>query len=261
MIDAGDGPVLLLLHAFPCDSRMWQPQARAAADAGWRALALDLPGFAGSALPQGEPSMEAVAASVLGELEGRDVSRVVVAGVSLGGYVAMELVRQRPSMIAGLVLCDTKATADSQEARDNRERLARMVDEAPGDCGRILEQAVLPGLLGGTTRAERPDTVALVRGWLNEAPAATVAWYQRAMGRRPDSLRDLADLGAPTLLVWGEEDALSPRSEQEAMLQSLGDARLVVVPRAGHLANVEDPDAVSRPLVEYLRVVRGPRHA
>ena len=139
--------------------------------------------------------------------------------------------------------------------------LARMVEESPDECGRILEQAVLPGLLGDTTRAERPDVVARVRGWLEEAPATTVAWYQRAMAGRPDSLRDLAALDAPTLIVWGEEDVLSPRSEQESMLDCLGDARLVVVPGAGHLANLEDPDAVSRPLVEYLRVVQGPRHA
>lgn len=257
----GDGPVVVLLHAFPCDGRMWEPQAQRIAAAGWRVLVPDLPGFGQSPLLADDPDLAPVADAVLAELDARDISRAIVGGVSLGGYVAMAIVRARPSLLAGLALCDTKASADGEEARANRERLALLAVEAGPEVGRVLEQAVLPGLLGDTTRASRPEAVARVRGWLADADAETVAWYQRAMARRPDSVADLADADLPTLVVWGEEDALSDRSEQDRMTAAVSDATLVVVPGVGHLANVEAPDAVSSALVQYLEVVRGPRHA
>lgn len=259
--DLGDGPVLVLLHAFPCDGRMWLPQADAAVAEGWRVLVPDLPGFGRSPLLACDPALDAVADAVLGALDERDASRVVLGGISLGGYVSMAIARTRPECVAGLVLCDTKATADGDAARENRERLARMVEDAPEETARILEQAVLPGLLGDTTRAQRPEVVDLVRGWLEAAPAETVAWYQRAMALRPDSQQALRDLDVPTVVVWGEEDALSGRAEQDVMIACGSDAELAVVTGAGHLSNVEDPAAVSAALVSFLRVARGPRHA
>lgn len=259
--DSGDGPVLVLLHAFPCDGRMWEPQAAAATGEGWRVLVPDLPGFGDSALPAAAPSLDTVADLVVDALDERDVSRCVLGGISLGGYVSMAIARRRPDLVAGLVMCDTKATADGEAARENRERLACMCEDAPDDTARILEQAVLPGLLGDTTRADRPEVVERVRGWLGDASAEAVAWYQRAMAGRPDSQQVLRDLDVPLLVVWGEEDALSGRAEQDLMLACSSDAVLAAVSGAGHLSNVEDPRAVSTALVEYLRVVRGPRHA
>jgi pimeloyl-ACP methyl ester carboxylesterase len=259
--DIGDGPVLVLLHAFPCDGRMWEPQAAAAAAAGWRVLVPDLPGFGESSLVPGHPSLPIVAESVIAMVEERGVDRYVVGGVSLGGYVAMELLRARPTMLAGLILCDTKASADGPDARANRERLAGLALAAGEEVGRLLEQAVLPGLLGDSSRANRPEVVERVRGWLHDADSAAVAWYQRAMAERPDSLATIADVDLPTLVVWGEEDALSDRAEQDRMVGAVSDGSLVVVPAAGHLANVEDPESVSAAIVRFLGAVRGPRHA
>jgi pimeloyl-ACP methyl ester carboxylesterase len=236
---------------------MWEPQARAAVDRGWRVLIPDLPGFGASALPEAEPSLEVVAAQLLDELELRGIDRCVLGGVSLGGYVAMALLRGRPELVAGVLLCDTKATADPEPARENRERLALLCLADPEETPRILEQAVLPGLLGDTTRASRPEVVDRVRGWLGSARADSVAWYQRAMAARPDSLAVLAELDVPVLVVWGEEDALSPRGEQDLMVAAAAEADLVVVPGAGHLANVEDPPAVSVALERLLSVVEG----
>ncbi len=159
------------------------------------------------------------------------------------------------------MLCDTKASADGDAARANRERLAGLVLEAPDDTARVLEQAVLPGLLGETTRSTRPDVVERVRGWLGSASADSVAWYQRAMAARPDSVDDIAGIDLPTLVVWGDEDALSDRAEQDLMVGAPSDARLEVVAGAGHLANVEDPEAVTGALLGFLATVRGPRHA
>lgn len=250
--DLGAGPVVLLLHAFPCDGRMWAPQAEELVDDGWRVIVPDLPGFGRSPLLDGPPSLDAVATRLLHWLDGEGIDRCVLGGVSLGGYVAMALLRARPDVANRLLLCDTKATEDAEPARENRERLARRCLESPGETGRILEQAVLPGLLGDTTRADRPAVVDLVRGWLHEVDADTVAWYQRAMAARPGSLELLGGLDLPTLVLFGDEDVLSPAAEQELMLAAMSQARRVEVSGAGHLANVEVPARVASEIRRFL---------
>jgi pimeloyl-ACP methyl ester carboxylesterase len=257
--DIGDGPVVVLLHAFPCDGRMWEPQAVGLAEAGWRVLVPDLPGFGRSAALEGPPSLDAVAHRIVEHLDLAGIDRCVVGGISLGGYVTMALMRIRPDLLAAAILCDTKASADSEQARESRERLARMCLETPDECGRILEQAVLPGLLGDSSRAGRPEAVRAVTGWLYQADATAVAWFQRAMAGRPDSIPTLTSWTKPTLVVWGAEDGLSPRTEQDLMMQALSDADLAVVPGAGHLSNVEDPRAVTEAMRAFLAVVRGPQ--
>ncbi len=252
MRDVGEGPVVLLLHAFPCDGRMWQPQADALVASGWRVLTPDLPGFGKSALLSAEPSVDAVARALHSWLDDRGIAEYALGGVSLGGYLAMAMLRARPGAVSALMLCDTKATADTEAARENRERLARTCLESPVETGRILEAAVLPGLLGDTTRARRPEVVALVRGWLHDASAAAVAWYQRAMAGRPDSLGLLSGLEAPVLILSGDEDALSPGAEQDLMHQAMPHAHRVEVAGAGHLANVELPERVAAEMQAFL---------
>ena len=257
--ELGTGPVVVLLHAFPCDSRMWEPQAQALAASGCRVLAYDLPGFGASALPAAMPSLDAVAEVVVADLALRGVDRAVLAGVSLGGYLAMAMVRAQPELVAALVLCDTKATADGEQALANRERIAAAVEAEPSSVARILEQAVLPGLLGETTFRDRPEVVEQVRGWLRAADATTVAWYQRAMAGRPDSRAALEAAALPTLVVRGDEDALSSLAEADILVGTSPDATLLAVPGAGHLANVEDPSAVTEAVVRFVEIVTGPQ--
>ena len=246
------GQVVVLLHAFPLDHRLWQQQATRLTGLGFTVITPDLPGFGGTALLDTAPSLEAVADHVLAQLDGQGIDRCILGGVSLGGYVTMAMLRTRPAIADGAVLCGTKATADGDQARANRERLAQLVLDTPRDCARVLEQAVLPGLLGDTSRAERPAVVTQVRDWLGDAPAETVAWYQRAMAVRPDSLDVLAGVEVPALVVWGAEDALSPRAEQDLMIDVLPAGRLDVIESAGHLALIERPDAVGDAIVRFV---------
>lgn len=257
--ELGAGPTVVLLHAFPCDGRMWLPQARAVAEAGHRVLVADLPGFGSSPLIDSEPSLEAVAERLIAELGIRGIDRYVLGGVSLGGYVAMALLRMAPEQVAALILCDTKATADGETARVNRERLAASVDAAPAGTARILEQSVLPGLLGEKTFRERPAVVELVRGWLRDAPPASVSWYQRAMAGRPDSTAALTAAALPMLVLRGEQDALSSAEEARIMCATSAESQIVQVPDAGHLANVEAPEAVTEAVCGFLRLVTGPQ--
>ena len=255
--DEGGGPAVVLLHAFPLDHRMWDGQFRGLVDAGWRVLAPDLPGFGASELPDAEPSLTAVVDALIASLLDRGIDRCVVVGLSVGGYLAMEWLRRRPEMLAGVVLCDTKATADSQSARAARQGMADEIDREPSRTSQILRERVLPALVGETTLRERPKVVSALGEWINGAPAATVAWIQRAMANRQDSMSTLREAMLPILIVWGEEDALSPQSEQSAMLEALRDGRIVVIPATGHLSALEDPEPVTRAIVEFLASVRG----
>lgn len=247
---------VVLLHAFPLDHRMWAHQVDALAESGARVIAADLPGFGGTQLPDGEPGLGIVATRLLDDLAGLGIDRAIVAGLSLGGYVAMAMLRIRPGLFEAAILCDTKASADSPDAVRNRIRLAEAVSADPAHCGRILRQAIIPGLLGPTTQGSRPAVVERVAGWLDQAEPSTVAWYQRAMAARPDAHEVLRTLQAPALVLWGDEDTLSPEPEQRSMLGALAHGHQAVIPGAGHLSAVEDPDAVSRALLQFLSTIQ-----
>lgn len=250
--DHGTGRPLLLLHAFPCDGTLWSEQVAPCQKAGWRTLVPDLPGFGASALPPGEPGLEVVVEEVARAVLDLGLESIVVGGVSLGGYVAMGLVRRHPALVSALVLCDTKASADSADARAGRERLAGLCEAEPDQTGRILGQAVLPGLLGSTTRETRPEVVERTRGYLDRVDARAVAWYQRAMAQRPDSHAALREWSGPALVLWGAEDALSPDEEQERLLSALPGSRGARIPEAGHLAIIEDPRAANAAILDFL---------
>lgn len=243
---------IAFLHAFPCTGEMWAPQVAVVEAAGWRALAPDLPGFGAESLPSAAPDLDVVADHVVEILTRDDDGPWTVAGVSLGGYVVMNLMRRYPELLDRVLLCDTKATADGEEARGNRERLAGMCEAPDAEVSRILEQAVLPGLVGTTTHEERPEVVERVRRWLASADGRSVAWYQRAMAARPDSVEVLSGFTAPALVIWGEEDALSPAPEQAVMTSALRDVTEVVIPGVGHLVNVEAPALASAAIISFL---------
>jgi pimeloyl-ACP methyl ester carboxylesterase len=251
-------PAVVLLHAFPLDKRLWDDVVGPVAESGWDVVVPDLAGFGesrfGEGGPDAEPSLAHFAHAVLAILDRIGVSNAVVCGLSLGGYVAMELVRQDPSRIAGLALVDTKATADDDDARANRLRVADQVLAARST--EALARAMLPNLLGATTQATRPEVVEKVRGWIHETDPQAVAFAQRAMAARPDSLADLATLRVPSLVVYGEEDTLSPNAEQLLMVKALRDARIVTVPAAGHLTAVESPALLADALVSFLTAVQ-----
>ncbi|MEY9967701.1 pimeloyl-ACP methyl ester carboxylesterase [Streptacidiphilus sp. MAP12-16] len=243
--EAGSGTPLVLLHAFPLSARMWQNQLDELPGSDGseaRVLAVDLRGFGGTDLGTDEPSLDLLADDVALLLERAGVEQAVVVGLSMGGYVAMALARRHPHCLAGLMLADTKATADTPAARANRERIAAAV--LARDSVRLLvdEQVPIP-LLGVTSSTERPRLVERLRGMIESASPQAVAWAQRAMARRPDSMDVLAGLNVPALVLVGEEDAITPVSDAQAMAEVLPDADLTVLPGVGHLSALESPNA------------------
>jgi len=238
--ESGSGLPLVLLHAFPLSSAMWLDQRNALSDIA-RVITPDLRGFGGSQLGHDEPSLDHVADDVAALLDTLTLDRVVLGGLSMGGYVAMAFARRHPDRLSGLVLADTKATADPEPAREKRERIAARLD-AESTVEALVEE-VLPALCGPTTGRDRPLVLGRVKGLVEAAPPAAASWAQRAMATRPDSLDVLRTVAVPALVIRGDEDELSTGSDAEAMLDALPDARLAELTGSGHLSAVEVSEA------------------
>lgn len=249
VIEAGSGPAVVLLHAFPLNASMWASQREALASH-YRVICPDQRGFGGSQLGHDDPSLDDVADDVVAMLDARKVDTFVLGGLSMGGYVAMAILRRHPDRVSGLVLADTKASADPPEAAANRRRIADAVIEA-GNAGLLVDE-VLPKLLGRTTREHRPLVQGRIKALVERAPAYAVAWAQRAMAARPDSFGTLRSLTVPTLVVRGAEDELSTEADAAALADAVPDAKLVTIPQAGHLPNVETPAEFNAALLGFL---------
>jgi len=247
--EAGSGRPVILLHAFPLSRAMFADQVAGLADQA-RVIAPDLRGFGESQPGADEPSLDLMADDVAGLLDRLEVEAGVVAGLSMGGYVAMAMLRRHAERVAAVVLMDTKASADDQPARENRERVARAVVED----GPSALRPMLDALLGETTRAERRGVVDMVSRWLDSVRPEAVAWAQRAMAARPDSFATLAGALVPGFVVVGEEDTMTTRDDALAMAAAFAQPPPVyVIPQAGHLSAVENPDAVTGALRDVLR--------
>ncbi len=245
----GSGPAVVLLHAFPVNHHLWDGVAPALAAAGFRVVVPDYAGFGGSPIPTAPPSVDAMADDLLARLEGMGITQFCLAGLSMGGYAAMAILRQAPERITALGLLDTKMAADTEEARDRRLAVAeRVLTEG---SAQFLVDAMLPQLLGQRTRSEQPDVVDLVSGWIASARPQAVAWAQRAMAARPDSTADLAAYPGPALVLAGDDDVISPPAEQERIAATLSDADLTLVPGVGHLSAIEHPEPVAAALIEW----------
>jgi 3-oxoadipate enol-lactonase len=239
--EAGSGnAVVLLLHAFPLHSGMWDPLIAALA-ARFRVIAPDYRGLGRSRPAPEATTMGLVAEDALAILRKLGIRSAAVAGLSMGGYAAFELYRRAPRLFRGLALCDTKATPDSPEQKASRETFAQnALSKVADDFG--------PKLL--RPKAD-PAVMAKVRALVGDGTPEGVAAAQRGMGLRPDSVPTLARIACPTVVVFGEEDQITPFGEAQRMAQTIKGARLVRIPAAGHLPNLEAPAAFNSALSTF----------
>jgi pimeloyl-ACP methyl ester carboxylesterase len=241
---------LLLAHAFPLAATMWEPQFKAL-PADWRLITPDLRGFGGSTMDHEPetPSMDDYAGDVIDLLRELGVPSAVVGGCSMGGYVTFAVARLAPRMVRGLVLANTRAGADSLQGRTNRKNLLAVLDRegAPG-----VAREMMAKLIGKTSADERPGVESNVRRTIKQqSPQAIRAAAQRMMDRS-DSFATLKQMTVPALVITGAEDTLIPVEESQKMADALPTAELVVVPHAGHLANIEAPDEFNAALISFL---------
>jgi 3-oxoadipate enol-lactonase len=240
----------VLLHAFPIGANLWEPQIRSI-PAGWRLITPDLRGFGGTTELDSVStlSMSDYAQDVVDLLAELGIERTVIGGCSMGGYAAFALYQLAPGLFEGLVLANTRAGADSPESRANRSSMLALVDRegAPG-----IAREMMPKLLGKTTRETNATAEATIRRLIKQQSPVAIKTAIHRMMHRPDSTPLLAQITVPTLVVTGEEDDLIPVDESRKMAAGIKGAKLVIIAGAGHLANLEQPDAFNAALNAFL---------
>ncbi|MDO8678313.1 MAG: alpha/beta fold hydrolase [Acidobacteriota bacterium] len=253
-LDSAPGDAALrtyvLLHAFPLGANMWEPQMRTIPN-GWRLITPDLRGFGGSTELDSVSalSISDYAEDVADLLAELSVERAVIGGLSMGGYAVFALLQSKPDIIEALILADTRAGADSPEARANRRNMLALVDrEGPQGVAREM----MPKLLGKTTIETNATAEATVRRFIKQQSPVAIRGAINRMMHRPDSTALLGTIGVPTLVIAGEEDTLTPVQEAEKMAAAIKGSKLVTIPAAGHLSNLEQPDAFNHALSAFL---------
>ena len=245
------GYPLVFLHAFPLNRTMWEPQVSAFV-AENRCISVDARGF-GETTTNPPFSMARYADDVVGVLDALGIDRAVVAGVSFGGYMAFAMWRKHADRIRALVLAGTHAGADTPEQVARR---LEMIEIAKTQGSTAIANLQITGVMGKTTRDRQPDTYDAVHRMMAQTNPDAIVGALQAMIDRPDSTPLLWSINVPTLIVVGEEDALTPPKMARAMHEGIRGSRLEILSEAGHLANIERPAAFNAVLSEFLSSLR-----
>jgi pimeloyl-ACP methyl ester carboxylesterase len=246
--DLGNGMPLLMIHGFPLDRTLWRSQIEGLQSVA-RVIAPDLRGFGKSGEAPETMTMDAYAADLKALVDSLNLKQVVLCGLSMGGYVALAFLARYPGAVKGLILANTRAGADSEQAREGRHATAK---KAFDEGAPAIAEAMLPKMLTEATIANRPSLTAFVRSMMAGQRAAGVAAALRGMAARPDRTPMLGAINLRTLIITGQADTLIPVSESEAMNVAIAGSQLVIIPEAAHLSNVEAPEAFNAAVREFI---------
>jgi len=246
--DIEQGPAVVLIHAFPANHEMWLP-AGGLLCTRYRLILPDLRGHGDSQPGNGPATMEKHAADLANICDDAGVKRAVFGGISIGGYALFEFWRRHRDRIRALILCDTKATADRDDARKTRLQNAEEVLQRGPE--QFVENMIAK-LLGKTTQTTRPDLVEQARQMMKKMSAQGIAAVQRGMAERPDSIDTLKTIKVPTLILVGEEDGLTTTADAELMYKHIAGSQLRVIPKAGHFSPFERHEAAGHEIRRFL---------
>jgi pimeloyl-ACP methyl ester carboxylesterase len=247
----------MLLHGFPLSREMWREQLSGLGSL-YRVIAPDLRGHGDSPAPEGVYTMDEMGDDVVELLDTLHITEpVVLGGLSMGGYVALSLVARYPKRFRALILMDTRAGADTPEAAANRESTARSV-LAAGSATPVVD-AMLPRLFAPINLEQRPERVEPMMAVMEKTSPRGIAGALRGMAIRPDRRAELPGIRVPTLVLVGEQDAITPPAEARAMAEAISGARLEVIPDAGHMAPYENFCAANAVILQFLNGLEDPR--
>ena len=249
--ESGVGEALVLVHGFPFDGKMWSGQLDALSEQA-RVLAPDLPGFGDSSALPGkveDASMGDYAAELAGWARDMGITRLTLAGHSMGGYVAMAFARLYPDMLGRLVLVCTRPGPDTDEGREGRYKLAAAVKERGPQA---VVDGMLPKLLSEATKQNRPEIVQQVEEIMQRQSVEGIVAALYAMASRPDSGPSLEQVEVPTLIITGAEDPIIPAADADKMLELIPGSRHVAIPATAHMPMMEDPEAFNEALRGFL---------
>ena len=249
--ERGTGTPLVLVHGFPLDNRVWDDQVAALSDR-CRVIAPDLRGF-GQTRSQEPFSMESLADDLHQLLTKIDARPCVLAGLSMGGYVALAYDAKYATDLKGLVLVDTRAEADSMEARQSREKMIECVRASGAPA---VASQMMPKMLAPDAQQSRPQLMQRLRAIMEECPPKTIEHALAAMRDRRDSCDRLASIAMPTLIVVGDQDAITPPALSEMMNREIPRSKLVVIKGSGHMSPMEQPEQVNQALRQFMEGLR-----
>jgi pimeloyl-ACP methyl ester carboxylesterase len=227
---------------------MWEGQLALAED-GWRVIAPQLRGFDGATGDPPAASIDDYAGDVVDLLDALHIQAAVIGGLSMGGYVAFAMFRHAARYFQGLILADTRSQADTPDGVEGRKRMLRLVQDNGSSA---VADEMLPKLLSESTRTKRPDVVKHVRSLVLSSSVDAIGGAICALMTRPDSTPLLPSMHFPTLILVGAEDTVTPPAAAEEMHRGIAGSELIVIPEAGHLTNLEQPESFNRALARFL---------
>lgn len=253
--DVGAGPAVVLIHGYPFNRSLWTEQAEALRDR-YRVVIPDLPGFGESALKidgsQDPATMNRMAEDVATLMDQLEIEQAVIGGLSMGGYVALAFCKQIPARVRALVLADTRAQADTEEAKQTR---AQQAEKALSEGMAGIADSMLPKLLTPDTVSKRPELVKRIRDMMLKTKPEGAAAALRGMAQRDDQSEFISSIEMPTLIAVGREDAITPVADSEAMHAKIAGSRLVVIENAGHVSNLEQTEQFNDALRAFLNSI------
>jgi pimeloyl-ACP methyl ester carboxylesterase len=248
----GNGPAVVLLHGYPFNRSMWREQTEALIEK-YRVITPDLRGLGETTVTRDEPAtMEEMARDVVALLDELRIGRVTLCGLSMGGYVALAFYRRFPLRVRALVLADTRAQSDTEEARRNR---AQQAEKILREGMESIADDFLKKVLTNETLTGKPETVSRVREMILKTPPQGAANALRGMAVRPDQTAFLEQILAPTLILVGSEDELTPPRDAELMHREIRGSRLEIIEGASHLSNLERPLEFNRALLDFIHAL------
>lgn len=246
-------PHLLLIHGFPLDHSLWQPNAEALGRVA-EVLAPDLLAFESAEEVPAVLTMEHFADQLKEQLDAQGIQRTVLCGLSMGGYVALAFLERWPERVAGLILCNTRSIADTEEAKQGRENTAL---DALAKGSEVIARAMVTKLLSDHTHSTAPELVHTVEAMIARQRPEAIAAASRGMALRPDRTSILRASDTPTLIITSENDALMPLPTSQAMADASANSTMVVLPHAGHLSNMEAAEGFNTAVMDFLRTLSG----
>jgi 3-oxoadipate enol-lactonase len=250
-VEVGDAkaPPIVFIHGFPFSHAMWTPQLEAVRQE-YRAVAYDLRGHGDSAVGDGQYTIEGHVDDLIGLMDHLGIDRAVVVGLSMGGYIALRALARNPERFLAVALCDTRSEADDDEGKLKRATGAASVKQKGAAA---FAETFIPAVFAAASLKTRPETVTKIREIIARTAPLSLAGTLLALASRTDTTASLASIAVPALILVGEHDAVTPPAASRAMETQIPDAELHVIPGAGHLSNLENPDFFNAKLLAFLR--------
>ncbi|MEN6627953.1 MAG: alpha/beta hydrolase [Candidatus Sumerlaeia bacterium] len=248
-----DGEAVILAHAFPFTHEMWLPQVEVLNER-WRVVTFDVRGLGRSEPGTGEWKLDDYVDDVLRIMDGLGIERAAVGGLSMGGYVSMRLCERAPERVRAMMLFSTRANADDEQALEMRQRWIEIVKHRGV---RPFAEDFLKRLFSPQTFVKAPQIIdhqlAIIEG---HQPIGVIGAI-RALATRPDLTPGLASVAVPTLILYGEEDALTPVSIGREIQAGIAGSEFHVIPQAAHMCNLENPERFNELLYDFLVGLEG----